>query len=77
MKRIKQAFVSLGVMLGTITTKAFDVATLYGVQEPETMYGVMQPENVILELLTKVGSIILIPIVAIIGLVVYLKKKKK
>ena len=77
MKRIKKAFISLGVMLGSLTTKVFGMMCFYGVEAPEPRYEVLQSENVILELIVKIGSIILIPIVAIIGLIVYLKSRKK
>ena len=45
------------------------VGTFYGVTEPE-------PKFSIVNILLQIGSIIVIPIVLIIGIIVFIKKKK-
>jgi len=73
--KIKKFFVSVGVFIGTLMTKAFgDMAALYGPPTAE-LYGVQRPENVI-SIFEKIGAIIAIPIILIVGVIVYLKKKK-
>ena len=58
-------------MISGLTTKSFGSIPLYGVPEVEP-----EPNNSIIDMLIQIGSIIVIPIVLIIGIIVFIKKKK-
>jgi len=75
--KIGKVFGAVAVAISTFISNAIAVSTgrfigtLYGVTEPEPV-----PKNSIVDVLIQIGSIIIIPIILIIGIIVFIKKKK-
>lgn len=84
LEKIKKVFLSIGVFLVTLPTKIWAVnmenfANHALEMQPE--YGVIEPIPIprtytILENIGKIISIIIIPLIFIIGIIIYLKKSK-
>ena len=71
---IKRILAMIGALFTLVHSKVF-AASMLPIEEMETLYGVMEPTPVtILRRLWGVARTILIPIVLIIGTIVYFKK---
>lgn len=71
-KKIKKIVVSTVVLIGTVLNRA------YGMPPPVPMYGIERPEPKfdLLEEVLKIAKFFTIPIIAIVGVIVLLKKGK-
>lgn len=82
LEKIKKVFLTIGMFFVTLPTRIFalnsNTIALYGVPEPQPEYGVFEPSSVsrILENIGKIISIIIIPLILIVGIIIYLKKSK-
>ena len=80
LEKIKKVFLTIGVFLVTLPTKIWAIGIevlpdLYG--PPQLDYGVFRPRSIgILENILKIVRIIVIPLILIIGIIIYLKKSK-
>ena len=71
-KKIKKIVVSTVVLMGTVLNRA------YGVPPPDPAYGIERPEPKfdLLEEVLKIAKFFTIPIIAIVGAIIFFKKGK-
>lgn len=74
--KIKKAFLSLIIMIGSWSTQSYGTQILYGPPEEMVSTKSYQSSNVA-DFWGEVGMIIALPIVMIVGIIVLLKRKKK
>jgi len=72
--KIKRTFISVGIAIGALTTKSFGAQAFYG--PPSKMESEVRADS-LLDIFSAIGAFLAIPIVIIVGVIVYLIKKKK
>ena len=77
--KIKKTFISMGIAIGALTTKSFGYQAFYGpppgIESPPQAGGI--EADSLLDVFSRVGAVFAVPVVIIVGIIVYLIKKKK
>lgn len=75
MKKIKKILIALGINLAIFWNKVLAVEPMYGIPSP-SVYGIPSPGSKIKSILSCI-NVIFLPIVFLIGSIVYFKKSKR
>ena len=71
LEKLKKVFWGVGVFWTTLPMNVYGLTPLYGIEKPKP-----EPKESILENIGKIISIIIKPLILIIGIIIYLKKSQ-